>query len=118
VDTMRPEDFVLPRFWEWDKGEQARIIRAFCIGNKIPSIKFHTLRACFATQLISIGIPTTVVMKICGWRDLKTMQRYIRLAGIDEAGATESLHFIPTEEAVMEKVVNMYDYKKAINDND
>ena len=46
-------------------------------------------------------------MKICGWRDLKTMQRYIRLAGIDEAGATEVLRFILTEEAVMEKVVSL-----------
>ena len=40
------------------------------------------------------------------------MQRYIRLAGIDEGGATESLRFIPTEEAAMEKVVHMYDYRK------
>lgn len=40
------------------------------------------------------------------------MQRYIRLAGIDEAGATEALRFIPTEAAVMEKMVNLYDYKK------
>jgi hypothetical protein len=30
-------------------------------------------------------------MKICGWKDLKTMQRYIRLAGIDEAGGA-ALH--------------------------
>ena len=69
-------------------------------------------RACFATQLISSGIPATTVMKICGWRDLKTMQRYIRLAGIDEGGATESLKFIPTEEATMDTVVNLYDYRK------
>lgn len=34
------------------------------------------------------------------------------LAGIDEAGATEALRFIPTEEAVMEKVVSLYDYRK------
>lgn len=67
--------------------------------------------ACFATQLIATGIPATVVMKICGWRDMKTMQRYIRLAGIDEAGATEVLRFIPTEEAVMEKVVSIFDYR-------
>lgn len=40
------------------------------------------------------------------------MQRYIRLAGVDEAGATEILRFVPTEEAVMEKVVSMYDYKR------
>lgn len=112
IEEKTPEDFLLVRHWEWDKGEQARILRAFCEGNRLPSIKFHTLRACFATQLISTGIPATVVMKICGWRDLKTMQRYIRLAGIDEGGATEALRFIPTEEAVMEKVVSLYSHRK------
>lgn len=34
------------------------------------------------------------------------------MSGIDEAGATESLRFIPTEEAEMEKVVSMYDHRK------
>ncbi len=111
IEEKRPDDFLFPRPWEWDKGEQARVLRAFCFANGLPSVKFHTLRACFATQLISTGIPATIVMKICGWRDLKTMQRYIRLAGIDEAGATETLRFIPTEEAVMEKVVNLYDHR-------
>jgi ribulose bisphosphate carboxylase small subunit len=47
-------------------------------------------------------------MKICGWKDMKTMQRYIRLAGVDEAGATERLSFIPTDEAVMERVVGLF----------
>lgn len=39
------------------------------------------------------------------------MQRYIRMAGIDEAGATETLRFIPTDAAVMEHAVNLVDYK-------
>jgi integrase len=112
VEAKTSEDFLFPRQWEWNKGEQAKILRGFCIANKLPSVRFHALRACFATQLISTGVPATVVMKICGWRDLKTMQRYIRLAGVDEAGATEALRFIPTEEAVMEKVVSMYDHKR------
>jgi integrase len=112
VGELKPEDYLLPRDWRWDKGEQARVLRAFCLGNALPQVKFHTLRACFATQLISSGIPATVVMKICGWKDLKTMQRYIRLAGIEEAGATEVLSFVPTDAAVMEKVVSLYDWKK------
>ncbi len=112
IEEMKVTDFLFPRAWEWDKGWQAVILRGFCQANRIPSVKFHTLRACFATQLISTGIPATVVMKICGWKDMKTMQRYIRLAGIDEGGATEVLRFIPTEEAVMEKVVSMFDHKK------
>jgi len=28
-------------------------------------------------------------MKICGWSDLKTMQYYVRLAGVDERVATD-----------------------------
>jgi len=112
IEEKQPTDHIFPRSWAWDKGAQAKILRMFCISNKLPSVRFHALRACFATQLIASGVPATVVMKICGWRDMKTMQRYIRLAGVEEAGATEILRFIPTEEAVMEKVVSMYDYKK------
>lgn len=112
METLKPEEHLFPRHWAWDKGQQARYLRLFCESNGLPSVRFHALRACFATQLIATGIPATVVMKICGWRDMKTMQRYIRLAGVEENGATEVLKFIPTEEAVMEKVVSMYDYKK------
>ena len=102
---------VLPRFWEWDKGEQARILRAFCTGVGIRPVKFHALRACFATQLLANDIAPARVMKICGWRDLKTMQHYIRLAGIDEQGATQALRILPTDAAVMGEVVKLFDFK-------
>jgi integrase len=87
-------EFVLPRLIEWRKGEQAKRLKEFCIKINLPSVKFHTLRACFATQLISSGAEPIKVMKICGWQDLKTMARYIRLAGIDERGITENLGFL------------------------
>lgn len=77
IEGKKPEDFLFPRFSDWDGGWQAEKLRGFCIANRLPSIRFHTLRACFATQLIATGIPATVVMKICGWKDFKTMQRYI-----------------------------------------
>jgi hypothetical protein len=112
LEQLKPAEFLLPRSWEWDKGWQAVVLRGFCQANKLPSVKFHTLRACFATQLISSGVPSTVVMKIAGWKDMKTMQRYIRLAGIDEGGATETLHFIPTEDAVMESVVSLFEHRR------
>ncbi len=102
---------LFPHMVGWKKGEQAQILRAFCNEIGLPSIRFHTLRACFATHLISRGVPSATVMKICGWRELKTAERYIRLAGIDERGATEGLGFIPNEQGIMEKVVNMYDFK-------
>lgn len=99
--------FVLHHFNMWTKGEAARILREFCVGSGLPSIRFHTLRACFATQLIRDGIAPAVVMKICGWKELKTMQRYIRLAGIEVKGATEGLKLLPERE-VMGRVVSLF----------
>ncbi|GEM_PF-2559570 len=101
----------LPRFWQWDRGEQASILRTFCKEIGLKSVKFHTLRACFATQLLGSGVSSVTVQKICGWKDLKTIERYVRLAGVDERGATESLRFLPTDADVMAQVVNLCDFK-------
>jgi hypothetical protein len=46
-------------------------------------------------------------MKIAGWKDLKTMQRYIRLAGIEVKGATDGLKLLPEAE-VMGRVANLF----------
>ncbi|MBY0316113.1 MAG: site-specific integrase [Bdellovibrionales bacterium] len=99
--------FVLPRFHSWEDGRAAEILREFCEGSGLPSVRFHTLRACFATQLIRDGIAPAVLMKICGWKDLKTMQRYIRLSGIEVKGATRSLKLLPERE-VMGRVVSLF----------
>ena len=99
-------EYLLPRIRLWDKGDQALVLRQFCKEVDVPSVRFHTLRACFATHLLSKGVTSAVVMKICGWRDLKTMERYIRLAGVDTRGATEGLKFMPEERAAVENVVN------------
>lgn len=45
--------------------------------------------------------------KICGWRDLETMQIYIRLAGIEVQGVTDGLKLLPETE-IMGKVVNLF----------
>jgi integrase len=86
--------YVLPRFRQWTRGLQAAELRKFCLGVNLPSIKFHALRACFATQLLQNGVPAIMIQKICDWKDLKTMQRYIRMAGIEVGGATETLKLL------------------------
>jgi len=84
-------DYVFDRCWKWDKGLQAKVLRSFCYITGLPSIKFHTLRACFATQMLRNGVEAARVMKICGWKELKTMQHYVRLAGVEVHGATDKL---------------------------
>ncbi|MBY0315627.1 MAG: site-specific integrase [Bdellovibrionales bacterium] len=102
------EKFVFHHWESWTQGKQAVILRDFCLGSGIPSVRFHTLRACFATQLIRDKVAPAVVMKICGWKDLKTMQRYIRLSGIEVQGATEGLKLLPEKEA-MGRIVKLFE---------
>ena len=104
----RPQ--VLMRMREWQMGLQAQELRKFCLGIGIPSVRFHALRACFATQLIRNGVPPIQIQKICGWKDLKTMQRYIRMAGIEIDGATEGLKIVPDQE-VLAKAADLFDPK-------
>lgn len=101
-------DFVLPRSWQWDRGMQASILRSFCKEINIPSIKFHTLRACFATQLLADGVSTHKVMAAGGWRETKTMDIYSRLSGVDVKGATESLKVLPKNLNDKENVVQLF----------
>lgn len=93
-------EHVLPRLPRWAQGEQARELRQFCKGIGLPSIKFHTLRACFATQLIQASVAPIQIQKICGWKDLETMQRYVRLAGIETEGVTEVLKILPNMQVI------------------
>ena len=94
---LKYRGFVLPRIHIWKNGEQAKVLKFFCRSIGLPEIRFHTLRACFATQLIGSGVEPVKVMKICGWKDLKTLSVYLRLAGVEEKGVTEGLNFLPIE---------------------
>jgi len=75
---MNPESpYLFPRFKEWERGEQALILRDFCAQIEIPSVKFHTLRACFATQLLIMGVDAGTIMAIGGWSNYKTFRIYL-----------------------------------------
>lgn len=83
--------FVLPRSRDWDKGEQARTLRLFLMGLGLPPMRFHDLRATWATMMLSNGVEPIKVMLMGGWRTLKTMQIYVRKAGVDIKGIADSL---------------------------
>ncbi len=98
---------VLPHPTDWTRGAQAKVLKTFLAQVGLPQVKFHTLRACFATHLLRHKVAPAIVMKICGWKDLETMQRYVRLAGIEVEGATDSLKFL-SEEKVLATVVKIF----------
>jgi integrase len=110
-DKLGEGNFVFPRFKSWATGHQASEINTFCALAGYEKIGFHTLRSCFATHLLNLSVPSAKVMKICGWKELKTMERYIRLAGIDVKGVTEELKFIPTAEILIDDDSNLLDFK-------
>lgn len=91
------EATVLPIFPEWKNGEGPNVLRLFLedIGLK-KHIVFHTLRACFATHLLGLGVDSSKVMRMGGWSDLKTFQIYLRLAGVDVKGITCNFDILPT----------------------
>lgn len=88
--------FLLPRIESWEKGRQAEILRAFLMGIELPQIRFHDLRASWATILLQKGIEPLKVMIMGGWKDLKTMAIYIRKAGVDLKGITDKLNLHDT----------------------
>lgn len=87
--------YVLPRITSWRRGEASKVLRSFCIAVGIPEITFHSTRACFAVQCLVSGLDVVTTMKLGGWRNVKSFQHYIRLAGVDIQGATDGLDLIP-----------------------
>ncbi len=85
--------YVLPRPGVWQNGEQARKLRDFCQEIGITPICFHTLRACFATELLKRGVDVPSVMRVGGWKSLKTMMHYVRLSGMNDRGITDHLDY-------------------------
>jgi len=105
---------VLPRSKDWNNGDQAVPIKNFLRSIKMKPIKFHALRACFATQMLANGVSAPIVMKIGGWKKSATMDIYLRLAGVDTKGATECLQFIPEEINFGDNVVNLSSRRESV----
>ncbi len=101
-------EYVLPRLWEWDQGEQAKVLKSFCQEIGITPVKFHDLRATFITQMLNNGVPLSKVMAIVGHSSLKTTQGYLRLSGKDIEGATEDLRIqVPEIEQIAGNVIQL-----------
>ncbi len=107
-NERRNEIHVLPQFPDWKHGIAGKILRMFLerIGiNK--EVVFHTLRACFATHLLSTGVEPLKVMRMGGWSDLKTFQIYLRMSGVDVRGVAEGLDVLPVSD-LGDNVVSLF----------
>lgn len=65
----------------------------FLAGVGLPQIRFHDLRTTWATIMLSKGVEPIKVMMMGGWKDMKTMQIYVRKAGVSIQGVTDKLDF-------------------------
>lgn len=63
----------------------------FLKGSGTKLVKFHGLRASWATIMIRKGVPAAKVMAMGGWKDLKTMEHYVSLSGMNVDGITDDL---------------------------
>jgi integrase len=100
--------FILPEFAEWKYGYAGKVLREFLSQIGIQKdVTFHTLRACFATHLLSTGVEAMKVMRMGGWNDLKTFQIYLRMSGVDVKGIAGSLVVIPSRD-VTKNVIPLF----------
>lgn len=100
-------DFVLPRLQRWDRGEQAYDLRLFLRAIGLQEVRFHDLRASWATLLLNKGVAPAQVMAMGGWADINTMMIYMRKAGIDIRNTTSVLDGLKTHGVEAAKVLEM-----------
>lgn len=98
-------DFVLPRMGRWDRGEQAHDLRLFLKAIGLHEVRFHDLRASWATLLLDKGVPPSQVMAQGGWGNIETMMIYMRKAGISIKNSTGVLDGLKTHGIEEAKVV-------------
>ncbi|WP_291515675.1 tyrosine-type recombinase/integrase [Bdellovibrio sp. ArHS] len=70
------QHWVLPRNDRWDRGQQAKDLRMFLQVVGLPQIRFHDLRATWATLLLAQGVQPFKVMAMGGRNDMETMILY------------------------------------------
>ena len=64
----------------------------FLQGMGIPPVRFHDLRATWATLLLCKRVEPIRVMKMGGWEGIKTMMIYTQKAGVDIRGVSDVLN--------------------------
>jgi len=99
-------EWVFPSFHRRDKGTAAknRAIRQFDAlcqragvphGRQAHGVTFHCLRHTGATRALQNGYSVRTVMKLGGWKDERSVMRYVHAADSDVRAAAESISARP-----------------------
>ena len=105
-------DLVLPRLRDWENGEQAKVLAAFCKAIGVTVIRFHDLRATFITNMLTQGVPLVQVMSIVGHKRMSTTDEYLRLAGVNINGATKKIGYrLPRKKVVFGNVFSLSSFQ-------
>ena len=80
---MGPESLVLPCWREATNNEQAKVLSTICRSLGITPILYKDLRATSLTFLAVAGVGVHVMKAISGHSKTDTLDRYIRLAGLN-----------------------------------
>lgn len=94
------DKLVLPRDRNWLKGEQARVLRGFLYKIGLPEVRFHDLRASWANAVLKSGATLGQLQGMGGWRDPKTLRKYIRKAALDVKGTTTNLKILDSTNVI------------------
>ena len=68
------------------------MLKYFLEGIGLPKVKYHDLRATWATIMMSNGIEPIKVMSFGDWKSLSRLQIYVRKAGLNIRGITDNLN--------------------------
>lgn len=99
---------LLPRPYQWKKGDQAAGLKKFCQSIGITPIRFHSLRSCFAVQMLLASNSQITVQRLLGHSSPRSMNSYIKTAGIDITNATDSIQIELPKEPQPYNVVNLF----------
>lgn len=93
-----PSDLVLPHWREFADGEQGKPLKLILRALNMPPIRWHDLRATGITLMVTSGTAHSKIMKISGHKSISSFNIYLRLAGVDVAGATDHIFLLSDPE--------------------
>jgi integrase len=99
-EVERRGGMIIPLVFHHAGGKPIRDVRVSwkraCVRAGVPGLRPHDLRRSAARNLRKLGIPESVIMKLCGWRTRAMFERYNIVDASDVAAAMAKLATLDT----------------------